>query len=103
MRRQRVRDKRKTGEGVDRLAHAIAKLYAENKIGDGEIITSERHISALYEAKTALESAITSLDDTIDCTLIDLRRAYDALGEITGKTATQDVVNSIFSKFCVGK
>ena len=93
----------KTGDGVDRLAHAIAKLYAENKIGDGEIITSERHISALYEAKTALESAIASLDDTIDCTLIDLRRAYDALGEITGKTATQDVVNSIFSKFCVGK
>ena len=93
----------KTGEGVDELAHAIAALYKQSKVGDGEIITSERHVSALYEAKTALECAITSLDDTIDCTLIDLRRAYDALGEITGKTATQDVVNSIFSRFCVGK
>ena len=93
----------KTGEGVDKLAHAIAALYKQSKVGDGEIITSQRHISALYEAKTALESAIESLDDTIDCTLIDLRRAYDALGEITGKTATQDVVNSIFSRFCVGK
>ena len=93
----------KTGEGVEKLAHAIAALYKQSKIGDGEIITSERHVSALYEAKTALDSAIASLDDTIDCTLIDLRRAYDALGEITGKTATQDVVNSIFSRFCVGK
>ena len=88
---------------MEKLAHAIAALYKRSKIGDGEIITSERHVSALYEAKTALDSAIASLDDTIDCTLIDLRRAYDALGEITGKTATQDVVNSIFSRFCVGK
>ena len=93
----------KTGKGVDALAHAIASLYKEDKVEGGEIITSQRHVSALYQAKTALESAIESLDDTIDCTLIDLRRAYDALGEITGKTATQDVVDSIFSRFCVGK
>ncbi len=93
----------KTGEGVDKLAHAIAALYTQNNAGGGEIITSKRHVSALYEAKTALEGAILSLDDTIDCILIDLRRAYDALGEITGKTAAQDVVNSIFSRFCVGK
>lgn len=93
----------KTGKGVDALARAIAALYKDDKVEGGEIITSQRHVSALYQAKTALESAIESLDDTIDCTLIDLRRAYDALGEITGKTATQDVVDSIFSRFCVGK
>ncbi len=93
----------KTGEGIENLAHAIADLYKQNKVGGGEIITSQRHISALYQAKTALESAIWSIDGTIDCTLIDLRHAYDSLGEITGKTATQDVVNSIFSRFCVGK
>lgn len=93
----------KTGEGVDKLAHAIAKLFVQSKTQGGEIITSSRHVSALYQAKGALEGAIVSLDDTIDCTLIDLRAAYDALGEITGKTATQDVVDSIFSRFCVGK
>ncbi len=93
----------KTGEGVDDLAHAISDLYRENKVEGGEIITSQRHVSALYQAKTALESAIASLNDTVDCTLIDLRNAYNALGEITGKTATEDVVDGIFSRFCVGK
>lgn len=93
----------KSGEGVDELAHKIAKLFGESNTQGGEIITSNRHVSALYQAQTALKNAILSLDDTIDCTLIDLREAYDALGEITGKTATEDVVNSIFSRFCVGK
>lgn len=93
----------KTGKGVDALMHAIADLYKSDKVEGGEVITSQRHISALYQAKTALENAIESLQDTLDCTLIDLRRAFDALGEITGKTATQDVVDGIFSRFCVGK
>lgn len=93
----------KTGEGVDELAHAISALYKEDKVEGGEIITSARHVSALYQAQNALKNAIVSLGDTIDCTLIDLREAYDVLGEITGKTATEDVVDSIFSRFCVGK
>lgn len=93
----------KTGKGVDELAHAIADLYKQDKVEGGELITSKRHVSALYQAKSALESAIASIDNTIDCTLIDLRNAYDALGEITGRTATQDVVDGIFSRFCVGK
>jgi len=93
----------KTGEGVDALVNAIAALYENNKVTGGELITSTRHISALYSAKRSLESAKTSVDDTIDCTLIDLRNAYNALGEITGKTANENIVDSIFSKFCVGK
>ena len=93
----------KTGKGVDELAHAIADLYKQDKVEGGELITSKRHVSALYQAKSALESAIASIDNTIDCMLIDLRNAYDALGEITGRTATQDVVDGIFSRFCVGK
>ena len=93
----------KDGTGVEELRHAIAALYAEGKTADGEVITSERHKDALYRAKRALESAIESLDGTVDLTLVDLSEAYDALGEITGKTATEDVVDAIFSKFCVGK
>lgn len=91
-----------TGEGVSELLDGIASIFREGG-GDGEIITNERHVSALYQAKYALESALLSLNGTIDLTLIDLRRAYDALGEITGKTAGEDVVNAIFSRFCVGK
>lgn len=93
----------KDGTGVDGLRHAIAALYTEGKTADGEVITSERHKDALYRAKRALESAVESLGGTVDCTLVDLREAYDALGKITGRTATEDVVNNIFAKFCVGK
>lgn len=93
----------KTGEGVDMLVQAIAALYKENGLGGGEIITNERHVSALQEAKRALENAQANADCTVDCTLIDLRAAYDALGQITGKTAGEGIVEAIFSRFCVGK
>lgn len=93
----------KTGEGVDNLLKAIASVYSQNAVGSGEIITNERHISALLEAKRALESAKDGIDCTVDCTLIDLRAAYDALGQITGKTASEEIVNAVFEKFCVGK
>ena len=93
----------KTGEGVEEIAKEIAGLFKENKVGGGEMITSARHVSALYQAKSSLESAFVSKDATLDVLLIDLSNAYNALGEITGKTATEDVVDSIFSRFCVGK
>ncbi len=92
----------KTGEGVEALVRAICELHSEGSAG-GELITNERHISALTAAKRALENAKNSLCYTADCTLIDLRSAYDELGQITGKTATEDIVDEIFSKFCVGK
>ena len=93
----------KDGTGVDGLLHAVAALYREGETADGEVITSERHKDALYRAKRALESAVLQINATTDCVLIDLREAYDALGEITGRTASEDVVNDIFDKFCVGK
>lgn len=93
----------KTGEGIDELIKAIVALFEENKVSGGDLITSSRHVSALYAAERSLKSALDSIEDTIDCTLIDLRNAYNALGEITGKTANENIVDSIFSKFCVGK
>ncbi|MEG1529739.1 MAG: tRNA uridine-5-carboxymethylaminomethyl(34) synthesis GTPase MnmE, partial [Clostridia bacterium] len=82
----------KTGENVEHLTRSIASLFTCGELEGGEIITSERHISALNQAKLALKSAFAAIDETIDCTLIDMRFAYDALGEITGRTATEDVV-----------
>ena len=93
----------KEGVGVPELRRAIASLMGEGLTQGGELITSERHISALYRAKNALEAALRGINDTPDCILVCLREAYDALGEITGSTATQAVVDSVFEKFCVGK
>lgn len=90
------------GIGVDRLASAIASVYEEGAY-DSDLITSQRHVSALKSAISSIEHAILHKNDTIDCVLIDLREAYNYLGEITGATATEDIVDSIFSKFCVGK
>lgn len=90
------------GIGVDRLALAIASVYEEGAY-DSDLITSQRHVSALKSAISSIEHAIEHKNDTIDCVLIDLREAYNSLGEITGATATEDIVDSIFSKFCVGK
>lgn len=92
-----------TGEGVEEVLRAIASTFKSGDAQNGELITNSRHISALYRAKQALKGSIASLDGTIDLTLVDLREAYDALGEITGRTAKEDVVNSIFDRFCVGK
>lgn len=91
-----------SGQGVDDLAEAVASVYEEGTV-DGDLITSQRHVSALKSAILSIQSAVSNKTDTIDCVLIDLREAYNYLGEITGATATEDIVDNIFSKFCVGK
>ena len=91
-----------SGEGIDDLLKAVASVYNEGTV-DGDLITSQRHVSALKSAILSIQSAISNKTDTIDCVLIDLRDAYNHLGEITGATATEDIVDNIFSKFCVGK
>ena len=56
------------------------------------------------DALAALESAVTALEDrTLDCAALDLRAAWEALGAITGESATEDVIDRIFEKFCLGK
>lgn len=89
--------------GVNELVNSITWVYKKGEVEGGDIITSQRHISALYQAKTAIENAIDIQNETLDCLLIDLRECYERLGEITGKTTTEDVVENIFSRFCVGK
>ena len=61
-------------------------------------------VQAAKDALAALESAVTALEDrTLDCAALDLRAAWEALGAITGESATEDVIDRIFEKFCLGK
>lgn len=97
----------KTGAGMDELASEIEKLCKLNEINtqNGAVITNMRHKKALGEAYDALNRAADAIDCGMpsDIASIDITAAIDALGEITGETASESVVNDIFHSFCVGK
>lgn len=95
----------KTGEGVNELK----KLLFNKTVGSGidlykDCLTEQRHYDALLRAKTALDNAINSLNAVpLDMVAVDIKNCWDILGEISGKTASEDIIDEIFSKFCVGK
>ena len=94
----------KTGEGIDKLK----KIIAEKSIGETSLdkayIIEERHFSALQRANEALKCAILNADGlSLDMISVDLKEAWEALGEITGETANETIISTVFEKFCVGK
>ncbi len=71
---------------------------------NGDFLCEERHFNALARAKEKLISARLAIGLVpLDMLAIDIKDGWDALGEISGKTATEEIINDIFSKFCVGK
>jgi len=96
-----------TGSGVLELEEALADLVLEGHASFGEeaLITSARHQQALRTAGEHLHAAQLSLEQELplDFVSIDLDAAYDALGEVTGETASEDLLDRIFSEFCIGK
>ncbi|MBQ4527169.1 MAG: tRNA uridine-5-carboxymethylaminomethyl(34) synthesis GTPase MnmE [Clostridia bacterium] len=97
----------KTEKGVAELESCIKKMYEMGDIScDGSpIITNARHRDALLKAKTALDSAVNTIEMQIppDTTFIDLEEAISCLGEIVGLTVSEEIVDRIFHKFCIGK
>lgn len=97
----------KTREGMEKLEEKIEELFFNGKIAfnDEVYITNERHKKALLDAQEALGCVQQSIKDQMpeDFYSIDLAGACDALGRITGETLGEDLVNEIFSKFCMGK
>jgi tRNA modification GTPase len=83
-------------------------IYDKTALGgldlSGDFLCEERHFDALNRAKESLISALSAIENvSLDILAIDVKDAWDALGEISGKTATEEIINNIFSKFCVGK
>lgn len=94
----------KTGEGLEELKAAIKRAGVGDAALDKLFVVEERHYSALIRAAEALRSAAENADThTLDMIAVDLRDAWDALGEITGETATEEIISTVFEKFCVGK
>lgn len=94
----------KTGAGIDELKKLLQKKGAGELSAEKAYIVEERHYSALVRAaKSLCEAAENSGVVTADLISIDLKDAWDALGEITGETATEEIISTVFEKFCVGK
>ena len=92
-----------TGEGVEALKEEIYKA-AMGADTSGTVLTTARHYSLVLEALADIRETLDAMGSvSLDCLLVPLRAAADALGRISGASATEDVINEIFSKFCVGK
>ncbi len=93
-------------EGILELEAAIADMVLAGGIStDGALVSNARHRHSLEEALSALEQALGTAESgtPLDFISIDLRSAVDALGSITGETVAEDVIDRIFSEFCIGK
>lgn len=95
------------GTGLAELEETLANLVLAGRTlsGDSAFITNVRHQDALRNAAEHLGASQRSLQQglPLDFVSIDLRAAYDALGEVTGETASDDLLEKIFSEFCIGK
>ena len=95
-----------TSEGLDKLEAAVAALFPAGTPGEaGSLLTDQRQEEAAFRARDAVRRAKAALESglTPDAVLTDAEEALDALGELTGRTAKEEIVSRIFSRFCVGK
>lgn len=97
----------KNRTGIEQLEERIKELVYRGKlsIGKNKMVTSIRHKNLLDKAEENIDRALISIDDgiPIDLVSVDIKEAWSCLGSITGDTVEEDIVNEIFSKFCIGK
>jgi tRNA modification GTPase len=96
-----------SGQGIEALKDAIKELVWSGEITAGmlQVMINSRHQDALTRARAATRRTLDVLraGETLELAAGELRIAVNAIGEIVGKTATEDLLDSIFSQFCIGK
>jgi tRNA modification GTPase len=96
-----------TGVGIPELENGMVSAVLGGRViaSDARLVTNPRHKQALHRAGTLVAQALASLEDGMpeDFVTIDLTAAVGALGEITGETATEELLDTIFGRFCIGK
>lgn len=92
------------GEGLDELRRVLAS-FAPADGTESAMLSQVRHVEAAGRACDALLDAVHAIDDgmPLDLCAVDLSAALDILGEITGETLNERVIDEVFSRFCVGK
>lgn len=96
----------KYGQGIDVLKDEIKNMFFSSNIDiSAESITNIRHKESLIRTYESLNVAMDTLKNVsaIDLASIDLKNAYSSLGEITGESTSDDVIDKIFENFCLGK
>lgn len=92
------------GEGLDILRDALMAFAPEDG-AESSMLSQARHIEAAHRACASLSDAIRAIEDEmpLDLCAVDLSSALDCLGEITGETMSEQVIDQVFARFCVGK
>jgi len=97
----------KKNQGLDTLAQEVKTLFIDETIiaEDYTVLSNTRHIGKLEQTKQALEDAMVACQNLmpVDLVEIDLRKAWSSLGEITGQSTSDDLITTLFTKFCLGK
>jgi tRNA modification GTPase len=96
-----------TGKGIESLKDNIKDLVWSGEIKSEmlQVMINSRHQDALTRACSATQQALEALRDEqmLELVAMDLRIGVNAVGEIVGKTTTEDLLDTIFSQFCIGK
>ena len=99
-----IRVSARTGENIQELKKLMLERSMQGYDADAEYLIEQRHYFALCSALDAVNEALSAYRSApLDLLGIDLKRAWDSLGEISGVTANEKIIDEIFAKFCVGK
>ena len=92
---------------MENIYEEISKIMNLNEIGNSEelLITNIRHKNLIKEARENLKEARNTIEMNLPIDIIssNIKEILESLGKITGEEVTEDVINEIFSKFCLGK
>ena len=104
---QEIQISAKTGEGMDGLKSRIRSLVLSGAVqaDDGVYLANTRQKQAVFQALEAVREGIVIQESALGTDMIgtQLQKAYDALGEVTGNSVQEDLIDTIFSRFCLGK
>ena len=97
----------KNNDGIEELYNKMTDIFSTNEIQveNTSIITNIRHKEAIKKSKESICKALEAINTgmTVDIIAIYLKDAIENLNTITGENVTEDIINDIFSKFCLGK